>query len=374
MLGVVTLLLWNGIINFSDYFNTVIPRSIFNMTMGNSLGGLLSFIVSLNVGSTWRRSRTIWVMLFAVLALSFAIFGFLRLAHKVDLAMAVLVGLGAVAGFVNCWLQAVGTSAAFGVSPRSIQLYNIGQAVCGISVGAFMFLLSKIFDTQPRPGPPDIIAFEYQALAFGAFFLVCFAILAILLVRWTRRPPVGYLDVAPPADPQPEKSDSASRDVLVRSIDANLAIFILLFTTVNLMSFWVYTSYKAFERPGGLPISTFYLSFNIADLLSKMIPLKLLPRSMGWAHLLNLIKTGLHLYFFYIVYTRPEGFLSSEVLRLVVIFVVGFMNGYTVNAVMILCAQRFSKAEDKKKSGFYGVAFLMVGVSSATVLNLFLLE
>ena len=145
-------------------------------------------------------------------------------------------------------------------------------------------------------------------------------------------------------------------------------------STINLVSYWVYTSYKTFGNKGlqQVPLALYYFMFNVGDMVSKGIPVGLLPSSSRVAHAVNVLKLLLNVYFFWIILGKSEGLLVSSEVRLAVVFAGGILNGYMTNTYFVLNGSRFDKMEEKGKAGSLNVLFLLTGLTIGSFTSLLL--
>ena len=370
--GIISLLLFNAILNFSEFFDLSSPGSIFYMTSANCIGGVVSFIVSSAIGKNFSKVLKIYTLGWMSLAILVATFGFALAGPKGEFGKWVLTILSLVGGIATSWFQSLVISIAAEVSSSSIRNFNLGSGLIGVIITFICFVLNSVLPTRDAFGLVDLANIKTQIVIFIFISIGCFIIFFVLLTAWLPRAP-HFHDM--PEDAIVETKQTGFTGfwyIFPKSVDINLGILINFLTTLNIVGFWVYTSYKTFYTPNSLSLPFYFLAYNIGDTLSKGTPVKLLPSSSTFAHALNIIKILANVYFFYTVIVHTQGALVAPAFRLFLILIIGLLNGYLTNAYMVLNGARFAKPRQRGAAAYNNVFFLLTGLALGSFLSLLL--
>lgn len=379
--GIVGLIGFNSTLGFSEFFDAAAPGSVFYMAFSSNIGGMLSFAIEPFLLRSFSNVKKLFTIACSILVLVSLLFSFAMLFKEQRYTFFTLISLNFIFGFFSFWFQSKGVSTAAGVSPASVKNYSLGTGAAGVISMIACYVLNLLYPPEKFSGP-DFAAMETQVITYGAFFFGIFATFFLFLGLWIG-PRNSYSEITqsslerkvmrePSAEEQLEEVDV--RYILAESFDINMGMMVNYISTINLVSYWVYTSYKIFGSKGlqQVPLALYYFMFNVGDMVSKGIPVGLLPSSSRVAHAVNVLKLLLNVYFFWIIFGKSEGFVVSSEVRLAVVFAGGILNGYMTNTYFVLNGMRFDKMEEKGKAGSLNVLFLLTGLTIGSFTSLLL--
>lgn len=379
--GVVGLIGFNSTLGFSEFFDAAAPGSVFYMAFSSNIGGMLSFAIEPFLLKSYSNVKKLFTIACSILVLISLLFSFAILFKEQTSIFFFLIGLNFIFGFFSFWFQSKGVSTAAEVSPASVKNYSLGTGAAGVISMIACYVLNLLYPPERLSGP-DFSSMEAQVVTYGAFFFGIFATFFLFLGLWIG-PKNSYSPIIQPSLESKVSQDPSVDDpvedvdvkfILAESFDINMGMMVNYISTINLVSYWVYTSYKTFGSKGvqQVPLALFYFMFNVGDMVSKGIPVGLLPSSSRVAHIVNVLKLLLNVYFFWIILAKSDGFIVSSEIRLAVVFAGGILSGYMTNTYFVLNGMRFDRMEEKGKAGSLNVLFLLAGLTIGSFTSLLL--
>ena len=365
--GFLTQIFWNSYSTFTDYFNLINHHSNVSYLFSMSFGGLLSYIFYSKYLQNWSKMKLI---LFSsiLLFVSLNLVVFVNLFF-VEFSLEASLVIFFYAGFFAYIFQGLSSGIATKKSANFIKCFNIGTAVSGISVSITGIILELIFKTKDLPKHIAERAYRKQIFIFMILYLVFFCCYFLSL----RKSFDDILDIIDEED-VPAKDEyhfeKSSVEVVLRNIDINMGVFIMVLSTSNLLSVCVISAKQLYNPE--LNLNYYFLSFSFLDFIFKSMPVWLIPKSFLVSHTLVFGKLLINVFFIYIIWGYPVFFLNSIVVRIGLTCLSGALNGYLKNSFMVQSRNRFIMSNEKQIVGYYFVLFVLLGILIASFLGVLL--
>lgn len=368
--GMGSLLLFNAILNFSLLFDNTIKGLYFYILFSFSFGSMVCFILIGLIGEAWSKYKILIIItLFQLFVFIFMIL-YTVSGPAPDWGMLIIVIAAFLAGIASSWFQSLSAGLAMETSSEAIKFFNFGTGLVGLLINIIMIVLNYFFPAADEKGYHFDMAYK-QVYCFLPFFVLTLG-LYLVSVWFYNKDVRRVTDLSNIKYQEIENNEVPNMNILKRSLDIEFGIFILLLTSVNLVAFLIVKAFQTFDEASGRSIAIFFLAYNLADTLSKIAPISWLPRNPLSIHLINLTKILLNVFFFVIIIGNVQNLLSSFYLRVALIVLNGLLNGMMTNALMIINSERFSKAKEKERAGYWNIFSLLLGVLCANLFGVLL--
>ena len=381
--GFISLLLWNTVINVSEYLSNAITKEGFTqMTFTYCFGNVLGFCTAGYFFTSFSRKATINI----ALALAFVFFFLCIFCCDVfadpKVNQYTVSGLTFVTGFFIALAQSKITGMAGEAGHHEIVDYNFGTGLAGVATNILAYIFSWCFPTSDPTTQKRMMLMQVYAN--------CIVVIVSLAGFWVlqhlfHKTYTNQLDGVGPdiesvltgESSEIDKQDSSEETptfTLIRTIlDTLLGVVILYITTLMVVAYFNIACYFKFdEKKNGFTIPVYTFFYNLFDTLGKFIPPAYLLHNSAMLQSLNSLRLIQPAYFFYILFFSAPAFMNSPYLRVVSNIILGLGNGYLTSSFFTLNASRFTNTSDKGRSTYFSVLFLCIGVVLGTFINLLL--
>ncbi len=384
MSGYVCLLLWNTVLNLSEYFsNTITQKGFTQMSFAYCLSSVLAFCTSNHIMTSISRKKALNIMILLAFAGFFlCVFG-CRLFADQTVSHYFSVGLAFLSGYFISFAQAKISSIAGEAGNHEIVYYNFGTGLAGVGTNVFSWCFTRIFPTGDPATENEMLL--KQAYANGVVVIVSvlgFFVIQHLFGKAFGEKPIreqisdieSVLTEESPKPTQLAATPETDTFIMLKTIiDLLLGIFLLYTCTLVVVAFFnIFCFFKFDKNINYFTIPTYSFFFNAFDTIGKFIPPAYLIQNNGLLQSLNGSRFMIAGYFYYILFCNVSKTISSPYLRSFANAILGVTNGYFTSSFFTLGASRFSNPADKGKATYFSVLFLCIGVVSGTFVNLFL--
>ena len=171
-----------------------------------------------------------------------------------------------------------------------------------------------------------------------------------------------------------DKAESMSEmKIVLRGFDLLIGIFFNFMMVLLVVAFCLIEAWKAYDLGNesrkffNVPFYIFF--YNLGDTMGKYYPPSTFLKNVKILHFLSLSTMLFYAFFLRMIRFEVDEFESSPYTRVIVLFILGNLNGYNINNFMNMGASRFRKKIEKGRIGYYSILFLLLGITFATCIN-----
>jgi len=382
--GYISLLLWNTVLNVSEYITQAISNKGFTqMSFTYCFGNVIAFCTANYLFTNMSRKNSMNLTIF----LSFAFF-FLCLVSCSFFAdqgtcQYVVVGLNFVVGYFIAFAQSKIAGIAGEAGNHEIVYYNFGTGLAGVGTNVFSYIFTRLYPTDNKATEKEMLL--KQVYANGIVVIISLAAFWIVQYFFEKRyseqvirEQASDIESALTEESSQLSQAVASKEtdsftMIKTTLDLLLGIVLLYAATLTVVAFFNIFCYTTYDKNiNSFTIPTYSFFYNFFDTIGKFIPPAYLIQNNTLLQSLNGSRVIIPAYFYYILFFKVPNGVSSPYLRMFCNAVLGISNGYFTSSFFTLGASRFTSSLDKGKATYFSVLFLCIGVVSGSLINLLL--